>query len=328
MNHTKVFVASVKEHIEYARAIQNRLEEDFHIDVWDHIFNVSEFILESLLIKLNNCDFAIFVMAPADVTTSRDREYVSPRDNIIFELGLFMGLLGRKRVFVVTPRNLNNLKLPSDLSGYLYLTYDDGNHDLDSALGPACNKIRKRILEGDALKRSSFYQCKLYPDLHNDFPILLNRSKSVVLYFIHSRSWRDGYLSDILKFLDKRESILHVFLPDLSDKILLKALEKRFDDGKYIKTFIMDAYRHFLDLKKAYAGKVKIFLYKTYPTYSFYKFDDLTVVCLYPSSSKRKSSPSFLIEPNTVAYDFFSQDLIELTTESSEADDSVLGKLK
>src|SRR5262249_46203633 len=53
-----------------------------------------------------------------DFTKSRGVETKSPRDNLIFELGLFMGALGRRRAFpIVAPGKNTAVKLPSDLLG-------------------------------------------------------------------------------------------------------------------------------------------------------------------------------------------------------------------
>jgi CRP/FNR family cyclic AMP-dependent transcriptional regulator len=51
-----------------------------------------------------------------DTSESRGQSYASPRDNVLFELGLFMGRLGPKRVFIVHEADVN-LKLPADLAG-------------------------------------------------------------------------------------------------------------------------------------------------------------------------------------------------------------------
>lgn len=69
------------------------------------------------------------------------------RDNIIFELGLFVGRLGRKRSFVVMPKGIEGLHLPSDLVGLNMATFaiPTGVRRLVAALGPACNKVRRAI---------------------------------------------------------------------------------------------------------------------------------------------------------------------------------------
>jgi len=88
------------------------------------------------------------ILSSDDLVTSRDLETFSPRDNVIFELGLFMGRLGRSRTFIVCQHN-TAIKIPTDLSGVTTATYEwpreDGSHE--GALGAACDKIRKVIRE-------------------------------------------------------------------------------------------------------------------------------------------------------------------------------------
>ena len=68
------------------------------------------------------------------------------RDNVLFELGLFMGRLGRSRTFVVRPRH-GDVKLPSDLAGVTAALYDWPRSDNDkrAAVGPACDELRRAI---------------------------------------------------------------------------------------------------------------------------------------------------------------------------------------
>lgn len=69
------------------------------------------------------------------------------RDNVIFELGLFMGRLGKESCFFVVPRGHENLRLPSDLIGVKPATFNPDRQDgnLQSALGAACTEISKAI---------------------------------------------------------------------------------------------------------------------------------------------------------------------------------------
>ena len=50
------------------------------------------------------------------MTESRGKPWPVPRDNVIFELGLFMGRLGKERAILMEPRD-EDVKLPSDLAG-------------------------------------------------------------------------------------------------------------------------------------------------------------------------------------------------------------------
>ena len=87
-------------------------------------------------------EFAIVVATPDDTVTSRNRTIQAPRDNVIFELGLFFGTLGQKHTFLVYCDG-DQLKLPSDLAGITAATYkkrSDGN--LRAALGPTSTALR------------------------------------------------------------------------------------------------------------------------------------------------------------------------------------------
>jgi diguanylate cyclase (GGDEF)-like protein len=145
----RVFIGSSQEGLQIAYTIQEELEFDAEITVWKQdVFRPGTIIIDSLQSALVQFDFAVFVMSPDDQVVSRSRERLSPRDNVIFELGLFIGHLGRDRVFFIVSQGPNELKLPTDLLGITSLTFDDGRTDgnLRAALGPACNQLR-RIFE-------------------------------------------------------------------------------------------------------------------------------------------------------------------------------------
>jgi len=69
-----------------------------------------------------------------------------PRDNVVYELGLFSGVLGPERCFFVTPRG-SSIHLPSDLAGITAGDYDPNRSDrnLQAAVGPFCGKVRIKL---------------------------------------------------------------------------------------------------------------------------------------------------------------------------------------
>jgi CRP/FNR family transcriptional regulator, cyclic AMP receptor protein len=143
----RLFIISSAEGLEIARTIQNAFEYDFTVVVWtDGVFRASWYPIESLERQLDNSDFAIAVAQPDDISTSRGKSTQVPRDNVIFELGMFIGRIGRHRSFLVEPRG-EEIKLPSDLSGITVLPYRYDSSDLAAAMGPACNRIRTIIRE-------------------------------------------------------------------------------------------------------------------------------------------------------------------------------------
>lgn len=140
------FIGSSSESVDVAEAIQYNL--DSHVDcvLWKQkVFNLSRFVLDDLLEILNVCDFGIFVFAPDDKLRIRGAEMDSVRDNVVLELGLFTGRLGRERCFLVMPQNHSDFRLPSDLLGITTATYNYQPDNLPAALGRACTQIKDAV---------------------------------------------------------------------------------------------------------------------------------------------------------------------------------------
>jgi diguanylate cyclase (GGDEF)-like protein len=142
----KVFVGSSKEGLPIAHSIQEELEFDAEVTVWKQdIFRPGATTIESLQSALLMFDFAVFVMSPDDRITSRGSAGQAPRDNVIFELGLFIGRLGKDRVFFIVPRNTPKMHIPTDLLGVTALSFDPARSDrnIRASVGPACNQMRR-----------------------------------------------------------------------------------------------------------------------------------------------------------------------------------------
>jgi predicted nucleotide-binding protein len=140
-----IFIGSSKESLEIVRAIQSDLQhDDCIVRPWTSggVFGASRFPIDDLEEQVRTADFGVFVLGPDDATVSRGAISDAPRDNAIFELGLFMGALTRQRTFIVLPRG-GDLKIPSDLLGLNPLSYATGTLDtLPDRIGPVCNELR------------------------------------------------------------------------------------------------------------------------------------------------------------------------------------------
>ncbi len=142
----KIFIGSSVESLEVAEAVKESLEYVADCVIWkDDVFGPSAYTIDALLDASKECDFSIFIFNPDDTAIIRKEEKAITRANVIFELGLFMGEKGLGRTFILLPRNVPNLDLPTDLLGITPLNYDASRDDLVTAVGTACNKIKRHI---------------------------------------------------------------------------------------------------------------------------------------------------------------------------------------
>ncbi len=139
-----LFIGSSREALPIAEALKSEFPPQIATArIWkDGVFGASTFPIEALETQLQYADFAALVAASDDRVISRGKETQAPRDNIVFELGLFMGALGRHRTFLCTPEGVD-VKIPSDLLGLTPITYD-GN-SLAAPVRMAAEEIKRAI---------------------------------------------------------------------------------------------------------------------------------------------------------------------------------------
>jgi hypothetical protein len=123
MNKPRIFLGSSAEQAELLGAIARGLSEVADVEPWTTTFNPGRSTLDRLVELSQEVDFAAFVFAGDDWTTSRASQpgQASPRDNVVFEAGLFGGALGIRRTFIL---HAHDSKLPSDLLGLTSIRYD------------------------------------------------------------------------------------------------------------------------------------------------------------------------------------------------------------
>jgi len=142
----RVFIGSSTEGLQVAEVIQLGLEEAAECTLWTQsTFAPGQTTIESIVDVSVQYDFAVLVLTADDMAVKRGVGAAGPRDNVLFELGLFTGALGRARTFMVYSRD-DKLRLPSDLNGVTAVMYgkrSDGN--LEAALGPVCTRIKQAM---------------------------------------------------------------------------------------------------------------------------------------------------------------------------------------
>jgi hypothetical protein len=152
----RIFLGSSGKQAKLVQALTRGLAEVADVEPWTAVFNPGVSTLDRLVELTREVDFAAFVFAqddwtsnPSDTTATGQ---ASPRDNVVFEAGLFGGALGMRRTFIL---HAKGAKLPTDLLGMTAVRYPEA---LTAADMRAVNqKLRKAIedegrltqLEGD-----------------------------------------------------------------------------------------------------------------------------------------------------------------------------------
>lgn len=127
MDKPRIFLGSSKKQAKLLDVLTRGLEDIALVEPWTTSFNPGTSTLERLLELTREVDFAIFVFAQDDWTAAGPAEspavesgQASPRDNVVFEAGLFGGVLGMRRTFIL---HAKGAKLPTDLLGLTCARY-------------------------------------------------------------------------------------------------------------------------------------------------------------------------------------------------------------
>jgi hypothetical protein len=197
----RIFLGSSGQQEKLLRALTRGLQDVADVEPWTTVFNPGVSTLDRLVELTREVDFAAFVFAQDDWTTkgaSPDAASgeASPRDNVVFEAGLFGGALGIRRTFIL---HAQGAKLPTDLLGLTSIRYDP---DTTPAIVRQINQqLRKAIdaegrisrVEGDWWQLSLTARTEFEPSSVSLLTISRDRTGALQ---IAGRGWRaDGTLS-------------------------------------------------------------------------------------------------------------------------------------
>jgi len=203
MDKPRIFLGSSGKQEKLLQALTRGLEGVAQVDPWTTSFNPGTTTLERLLELVHEVDFAAFVFARDDWTTTSPSasprtgsRQASPRDNVVFEAGLFGGALGMRRTFII---HANGSKLPSDLLGLTCVRYGEAmtasetrmiNQKLRQAIE---NEGRMARIEGFWWQYSLTERAPREPSAVSLLQILRNRDGALEVV---GQSWQeDGTLS-------------------------------------------------------------------------------------------------------------------------------------
>ncbi|MEO3988200.1 nucleotide-binding protein [Plesiomonas shigelloides] len=222
----RLFIASSIESIPIAEAVNVNLDHEIEVTLWKNgTFKLASDAITDLVEKSSFVDFALFIFAPDDIASIRNRNHHIVRDNVIFEMGLFVGAIGKSRSFILKPRDIE-MHLPSDLLGVTPADYDPNRSDGDlvSATNRACSLIKSEINRLGLIDRDNTTQNKRisvnptnYQLKEHDYRFLAACLRS------HSENPRGVQYSDISNlFKRKQDTLLQISLIKLERMGLIR----------------------------------------------------------------------------------------------------------
>lgn len=202
MGKPRIFLGSSGAQAKLLQALARGLEDVARVEPWTTSFNPGTTTLERLLELTRQVDFAAFVFAQDDWTSNPAAAatgaagQASPRDNVVFEAGLFGGVLGMRRTFIL---HASGAKLPTDLLGLTCVRYDGSATAAE--VKTICRKLREAIaaegraarLEGAWWQFSLTRRTEREPSALSLLRVARNRAGALE---IGGRAWQeDGSLS-------------------------------------------------------------------------------------------------------------------------------------
>src|SRR6516165_4879059 len=118
MNKPRIFLGSSGKQARLLQAITRGLEDVADVEPWTTTFNPGRSTLDRLVELSQVVEFAQDDWTTTEASPSGQ---AAPRDNVVFEAGLFGGALGMRRTFII---HANGSKLPSDLLGLTSVRYE------------------------------------------------------------------------------------------------------------------------------------------------------------------------------------------------------------
>lgn len=226
----RIFIGSSSEGLEVAKEVKAFFENDYEAYLWtDDIFKYNENFLETLMKEANLFDFGLLIFTKDDYIRSRLQGFDSPRDNVIFEHGLFLGRLGKNNAFIIKDEDV---KLPSDLFGITHATFK-------------CKKVKKLFkkksrLEFDKMSLlTNLAKLKLQMDekLHLGILGMLPSTVLAIGYFNNFIKPICEFLSSdtpiVIKKVDYTQFIFKIILPKSLDSDIKRRASTFYKQKKF-----------------------------------------------------------------------------------------------
>lgn len=149
----KIFIGSSKAGLPTAQKVSDNLSSIADCYIWEdpNIWEPNKSTFDNLLRMASYFDFGVFIATADDLTMTNEQIVIEPRDNVILEMALFLGAMGKHKSFLLVE---SGIKLPTDFNGIYMPRFDPAD---DSSIKTATDSYAKAIEEHYKLGHLSLY---------------------------------------------------------------------------------------------------------------------------------------------------------------------------
>ncbi|WP_371659704.1 TIR domain-containing protein [Streptomyces sp. NBC_00280] len=318
----RIFIGSSGEAKDIAHSLHKALSASAAPTVWyEDNFAASRTVIERLdEVAHSEIDGAVLVLTADDLRERAGSTSLTPRDNVIFELGLFIGAVGRDRTFgLLCSHCTKSLELPSDLLGVTWLHFQNPRCNGASSatdpvayLGHLTSAVRgaaDQILNGLKAAKVSPVRAPGLPDLVKAYPmrrlvtrhtwneVLQNASRHIWLYGMAEHGYaEDDDVPELLASAAFRGCEIRVLLLDPDHSGTLSVDREEGNPSGTIAPRIRAALARFQAMAEACDGNMQVNVYDGPPTVSIVRGDDRILVTPYVRYISGNNTPTFELE--------------------------------
>ena len=136
----------------------------------------------------------------------------------------------------------------------------------------------------------------------------IRNANKIDIFFAYAQTWRNAHLLDLQAVAQNKNVRLRIVLPDPEDEPTISELCRRFAyTSDRLKTLIKEAAEYFKKLRpadKTEGTEVEVWFLPAPPTFTFYRFDNTTVLALYTHRKERVGVPTFVCRKGGSLYGY------------------------
>jgi len=199
-----LFIGSSGNGLHIAALVKKHLSDFADCYIWNEdVFDYGKATFETLMEFLSFFEYGVMIGTADDYMESKGVEYVGTRDNVLFELGLFYGRLGREKVFFIKE---TGAKTPTDLLGITLPDFSSMDApDIEEQIKQRCERIKKQVLD----RAGRIFDGGIFPSVPLAYGYFYNSILPICRQMTHSPTVKiDGIKQDIQSFS------IQVLIPD------------------------------------------------------------------------------------------------------------------